>query len=209
MSDLTLVIGNKNTSSWSLRPWILMKQFGIPFQEVSLKLYTPEYAASIGKYSPSGKVPVLNDMGLLVWDTLSIAEYLAEKYPEKHLWPKDKIARAQARSVSAEMHSSFSAMRTHMSMNFTGNITGKEIPADAIKDTERVSAIWSEHLNLYDGPFLFGKDFSIADSFYAPVVSRFLTYGIQTNPKVQQYLTTISSLPAYKEWGEGAKSELL
>lgn len=208
MSELTLVIGNKNISSWSFRPWILLKQNGIPFREVPLKLFTPEYAAVIGIHSPSGKVPVLHDEDLQVWDTLSIAEYLAEKFPEKSFWPKDRKARAEARSVVAEMHSGFSALRTHLSMNFWGRFPDKEIPEDALKDIARISSIWSKYLNEYGGPFLFGKEFGIADAFYAPVVSRFITYSPKLDPKASEYLNTVSSLSSYKEWGEGAKKEI-
>ncbi|TGK01217.1 glutathione S-transferase family protein [Leptospira langatensis] len=207
MSELTLVIGNKNISSWSFRPWILLKQSGISFQEIPMKLFTAEYAASIDKHSPSGKVPVLNDNGLQIWDSLSISEYLAEKFPEKELWPKDTATRAQARSVVAEMHSGFSAMRTHLGMNFCGRIS-KDIPADALKDITRVQAIWSECLQTFGGPFLFGKKFGIADAFYAPVVARFQTYGVELSPKASEYANTISGLPAYLSWGEGAKAEL-
>lgn len=208
MSDLTLVIGNKNISSWSFRPWILLKQAGIPFQEVSLKLFTPEYASVIAKYSPSGKVPVLHDGDLQVWDTLSISEYLAEKFPNKNLWPKEVKARAKARSAAAEMHSGFTAMRSNMSMNFWGRFPGKELLPEALKDVERISSLWLEFLQEYGGPFLFGKEFSIADAFYSPVVSRFVTYGISLQPKLQDYVNTITSLPAYKEWGEGAQKEI-
>ncbi|TGK07602.1 glutathione S-transferase family protein [Leptospira semungkisensis] len=207
MSELTLVIGNKNISSWSFRPWILLKQSGISFQEIPMKLYTPEYSASIDKYSPSGKVPVLNDSGLQIWDSLSISEYLAEKFPEKELWPKDTAARAQARSIVAEMHSGFSAMRTHLGMNYCGRFN-KEIPADALKDITRVQAIWTHCLESHGGPFLFGKKFGIADAFYTPVVSRFLTYGVELSPKALEYVNTISGLVSYQFWGEGAKAEV-
>ncbi|EIE02320.1 glutathione S-transferase, N-terminal domain protein [Leptospira licerasiae serovar Varillal str. VAR 010] len=208
MSDLKLVIGNKNISSWSFRPWILLTQFGIPFEEISLKLFTPEYAAIIDKYSPSKKVPVLNDGDLRIWDSLSIAEYLAEKYAEKGLWPKDRTARAKARSVTAEMHSGFTGLRSNLSMNFHGRKSDFSVPEDAKKDIDRIQTLWEECLSSYGGPFLFGQNFSIADAFYAPVVSRFITYGVKLGPKASEYVQTISNLPSYKSWGEGAKLEI-
>ncbi|PNV74029.1 glutathione S-transferase family protein [Leptospira inadai] len=206
MNDLILVIGNKNLSSWSFRPWILLKQAGIQFQEVSLKLYTPEYASVIDQYSPSRKVPVLQDGDLLVWDSLSISEYIAEKFPQ--LWPGDPSIRAKARSVSAEMHSGFAGLRSNLSMNFTGRIKGKEIPPEAQKDIDRIIQIWTENLQSFGGPFLFGKDFTVADAFYAPVVSRFITYGVTLPDLASRYVRTISELSAYKEWEAGAAKEL-
>ncbi|EQA45268.1 glutathione S-transferase [Leptospira broomii serovar Hurstbridge str. 5399] len=206
MNDLILVIGNKNLSSWSFRPWILLKQAGVPFREVSLKLFTPEYSSVIEKYSPSKKVPVLHDGDLWIWDSLSISEYIAEKFPQ--LWPKDPSTRAKARSVSAEMHSGFTGLRSNLGMNFTGRIKGKEIPPEALKDIDRIIQIWTENLQSFGGPFLFGKDFTVADAFYAPVVSRFITYDVNLPDLASQYVRTISGLPAYKEWEAEAAKEL-
>ncbi|TGL63519.1 glutathione S-transferase family protein [Leptospira sarikeiensis] len=208
MSDLKLVIGNKNVSSWSLRPWILLKHFGIPFEEIPLKLFTPEYAQVIDKYSPSGKVPVLHDGNLQIWDSLGISEYLAETFSNKDFWPKDKTARAKARSITAEMHSGFSGLRSNLSMNFVGRKTDYQPPIEAQKDIDRIQEIWEECISSYGGPFLFGKDFSIADAFYTPVVSRFITYGVKLSSKSSGYIQTISNLPAYKVWEDGAKLEV-
>ncbi|TGK12162.1 glutathione S-transferase family protein [Leptospira fletcheri] len=205
MSELILVIGNKNLSSWSFRPWILLKQAGIPFREVSLRLFTPEYASVIADYSPSGKVPVLRDGDLTIWDSLSIAEYAAEKKPE--LWPKNSNTRAKARSITAEMHSGFTGLRSNLTMNFTGRISDKQIPPEAQKDIDRIRNLWEENLRENGGPFLFGKDFTVADAFYAPIVSRFITYKVPLSGPSAEYVRTISSLPAYKEWEQGAAEQ--
>lgn len=204
MTNLQLVIGDKKFSSWSLRPWILLKESKIPFTEISLTLNTPEFYEKIKHYSNAGKVPVLIDGETKVWDTLSIVEYLAETFPEKNLWPKDKAARAFARSIVAEMHSGFSDLRKNLSMNIVEKLHGKTFPDEAWKDIRRIESIWKECLNVYKGPFLFGKEFSIADAFYAPVVGRFLTYGISVGPEATAYISTISNLYSYKEWVDGA-----
>lgn len=204
MADLQLVIGDKKFSSWSLRPWILLKESKIPFTEISLTLNTPEFYEKIKLYSNAGKVPVLIDGDVKVWDTLSIVEYLAETFPEKNLWPKDKAARALARSIAAEMHSGFSDLRKNLSMNIVEKLHGKTFPDEAWKDIRRIESIWKECLTVYKGPFLFGKEFSIADAFYAPVVGRFLTYGISLGPEASGYISQISNLYSYKEWVDGA-----
>ncbi|PJZ57559.1 glutathione S-transferase family protein [Leptospira barantonii] len=204
MADFQLVIGDKKFSSWSLRPWILLKENKIPFTEISLTLNTPEFYEKIKHYSNAGKVPVLIDGDVKIWDTLSIVEYLAETFPEKNLWPKDKAARAFARSVVAEMHSGFSDLRKNLSMNIVEKLHGKTFPDEAWKDIRRIESIWKECLAAYKGPFLFGKEFSIADAFYAPVVGRFLTYGISLGPEASGYISKISNLYSYKEWVDGA-----
>ncbi|HBS36441.1 MAG TPA: glutathione S-transferase [Parvularcula sp.] len=205
---LTLVIGDKNLSSWSLRPWLLLKHAQIPFAERLIRLDRPETKAEIAKYSPSGRVPCLIDADTAIWDSLSIAEYLAEKFPEKALWPADARARAVARSVSAEMHSGFAALRGFWPMNFTreglshlrGGIEG---------DIARIAEIWETCRRDFGGagPFLFGR-FSVADAMYAPVVSRFQTYGpVALPPLADEWRRMMWSLPAMREWGEGAKRE--
>ncbi len=200
MADLQLVIGDKKFSSWSLRPWILLKESKIPFTEISLVLNTPEFFEKIKLFSNAGKVPVLVDGDIKVWDTLSIVEYIAENFPEKNLWPKEKAARAFARSIVAEMHSGFGDLRKNLSMNLAEKLHGRTFPEEAWKDIRRIESIWKECLNKYKGPFLFGKQFGIADAFYTPVVGRFLTYGIDLDPAANSYIATISSLYSYKEW---------
>ena len=174
MAELTLVIGNKQFSSWSLRPWLALKQLGLPFREVLVLLRRPETKAEILKYSPSGKVPYLIDGSLGVWDSLAIIEYLNELKPEARLWPADRAARAFARSISAEMHSGFAALRQHLGMDLKRTPAKGEWPSEAAADIERVQAIWAEARARHGkgGPFLFGA-FTAADAMYAPVVNRF------------------------------------
>lgn len=205
---LTLVIGDKNLSSWSLRPWLLMKQAGIPFTERLVRLDRPETKAEIAKVSPSGRVPCLIDGAQAIWDSLAIAETLAEKFPEKTLWPEDAAARARARAVSAEMHSGFQALRGFWPMNFSregmGHLTGG-IEADIA----RIGEIWETCRRDFGrgGPFLFGR-FSVADAMYAPVVSRFQTYGpVALPPLADEWRAMMWALPAMREWGEGARQE--
>ncbi len=204
MSDLTLIIGNKNYSSWSLRPWLLLKQAAIPFKEVRLVFGSDD----LSKYSPSGLVHALKHGSLTIWDSLAIAEYLAEQFPEKELWPRDVEARAMARSVSAEMHSSFSNMRTHMNMNCRGHFPGKGVMPEVSKDIRRIQQIWQDCRTRFGkgGEFLFGK-FSIADAMYAPVTFSFVTYGVQLSPIAQAYVNTLQGLPAMQEWLASAKAE--
>ena len=201
MSQYTLLIGNKNYSSWSLRPWLLMRQAGLAFREVRIPLYTPESKAAIRKYSPSGKVPCLLDGGLVVWDSLSICEYLAEKHSALNLWPADAHGRAAARSVSAEMHSGFQNLRQRMSMNCRRSFPGLGRTVEVAADIERVQQIWSDCRARFgqSGPFLFGA-FSIADAMYGPVVLRFRTYAVQLDPICRQYADAILALRALQEW---------
>jgi len=208
MSKLVLVIGNKAYSSWSLRPWLLMRQAGIPFDEVRLSLYAEGAKQKILQHSPAGKVPVLKDGGLAIWDSLAICEYLAEKYPEKQLWPADVAGRALARAISAEMHSGFTDLRSQMPMNVRREIPGRaKIPAVAA-DIARIEAIWNDCRvrNGARGAFLFGA-FSIADAMYAPVVSRLRTYGVALGGAAAQYADAIHALPAMREWIAGAHAE--
>jgi len=213
MSEFTLVIGNYNLSSWSLRPWLVLKQTGVPFGTVKVDLKThadkpPEVKVEILKHSPSGRVPVLKHRGLTIWDSLAICEYLAETFPEKNLWPASPAARASARSVSAEMHSGFMGMRTHLSMNMRSSLPMKEIPSAAQADVARIQEIWRSCREQHgaQGPYLFGQ-FSIADAFYAPVVSRFTTYAPKVDDVSKAYMETIWKLPAMQEWLEEAKKE--
>ncbi|MCL5668990.1 MAG: glutathione S-transferase family protein [Gammaproteobacteria bacterium] len=204
MNQLTLVIGNKNYSSWSLRPWLLLKQAAIPFKEIRLVLGSND----LSKYSPSGLVPALKHGALTIWDSLAIAEYLAEQFPEKELWPRAAEARAMARSVSAEMHSGFTNMRTHMNMNCRGYFPGKGMTPEVEKDIRRIQQIWQDCRSRYgkNGEFLFGK-FSIADAMYAPVTFRFVTYAVPLPPVAQAYADTLQRLPAMQEWLAAAKAE--
>ena len=208
MPNLILVIGNKAYSSWSLRPWLLMKQAGIGFGEIRLSLYEDGAKQKILHYSATGKVPVLKDGDLTIWDSLAICEYLAEKYPEKRLWPSETAARAHARSISAEMHSGFTNLRTQMPMNVRREITGRARTADVLAEISRIEAIWNDCRSRFGarGSFLFGA-FSIADAMYAPVVSRLRTYGVALAGAAAQYAGAIHALPAMQEWIAGAHAE--
>lgn len=182
-----------------------MRHFGISFEEKLIRLDQPNTQTEILKYSAAGKVPILIDNKIKIWDSLAIAEYLNEKFPEKQMWPKDPKARAMARSISAEMHSGFITMRNHMSHHLKKTFKGFDwSPAKA--DVERIQSIWTECLNESGGPFLF-KDFSIADAMYAPVVNRFITYDVKTTGSVAEYIKTIRNLPAHLEWIKGAMAE--
>jgi glutathione S-transferase len=209
MPNLVLVIGNKAYSSWSLRPWLLMRQAGIAFEELRLSLYTEGAKQKILQYSPTGKVPVLRDGGLTIWDSLAICEYLAEKHPEKQLWPADVAARALARAISAEMHSGFTNLRSQMPMNVRRQIPGRAKTPEAVAEIARIEAIWNDCRSHHGkrGPFLFGA-FSIADAMYAPVVSRLHTYGVTLAEKAGEYAGAIHALPAMQEWIAGAHAEI-
>ena len=212
---LELYIGNKNYSSWSLRPWLLLTQAGIPFREVMVRFDSfgadSAFKATVGRISPVGKVPVLVDDGFAVWDTLAIAEYVAERFPEKHLWPADARQRARARSVCAEMHSGFTALRNHCPMNIeaalpeVGRIVWRD-QAGVRADLARIEAIWTELLDAHGGPMLFG-DFGIADAYYAPVCSRIRTYALPVSPAVAAYVDRVHALPAMQAWTADALAE--
>ncbi len=211
MSDKILYIGNKNLSSWSLRPWLLMRQMGIDFDEKMIRLDEAETRAEIIKHSPSGQVPALVHNGQTIWDSLAIAEYLNEVYPEKQMWPSGIATRAVARCISQEMHASFSQLRLHWPMNYTRTAMNHLVSPGIRRDIDRITEIWTMCRKRFhdDGPFLFGA-FSIADAMYAPVVSRFRTYGpLDLNEHVVDYCQNVWTLPAMREWGEGAKTELL
>lgn len=208
MTQLTLVIGNKNYSSWSLRPWLALKQAGIEFSEIRIPLDTPTTRQQILSYSPSARVPVLRHGTLTIWESLAICEYIAEGFPDAHLWPKDRLARAIARSVSAEMHAGFQNLRQNMSMDCRGRLPGKGMEAGVQEDIDRITAIWREcRQNVkVDGDMLFGH-FTIADAMFAPVVSRFVTYDVKLNSVAAAYVNAIWSLPAMQEWVVAATAE--
>lgn len=203
---LKLVIGDRNYSSWSLRPWLTLKQAGLPFEEVFIRLREPGTRAEIFKYSPTGKVPCLIDGKTTVWDSLAICEYLAEIAPA--LWPADREARAEARSVCAEMHAGFGALRQNMPMEIHASrpFQGRTIEVEA--DIARIATIWESCRARFGkrGPFLFGH-FTVADAMYAPVVWRFLTYAVELPPLAQAWVDTMVALPAMQEWRAGAIAE--
>ncbi|HZP65748.1 MAG TPA: glutathione S-transferase family protein [Rudaea sp.] len=206
----TLIIGSKTYSSWSLRPWLLLRQFGVRFDEIKLPLDTAEFYARIGDYSPSGRVPALHDGAIRVWDSLAIAEYANERWLDGRGWPRDAAARAHARAISAEMHSGFTALRQELPMNCRKRVADHPVSADAARDIARILAIWRETRERYGtgGDFLFG-DFCIADAMYAPVVLRFTSYGAALDAPAQRYVETITNLPALREWLADAAGEPL
>ncbi len=208
MAERVLIVGNRNYSSWSLRPWLVLKQAGIPFREHQLYLYTPGGEAELRRLAPSGTVPVLQDGDLTVWESLAICEYLAERHPDKQLWPKDPAARAVARSVANEMHAGFAPLRQHMSMNIRRRFPDKGRTPDVLKNIARIQALWSDCRQRFgkDGPFLFGQ-FSIADAMYAPVCLRFITYAVELDPVPGAYVKTMTGLPAMREWIKAAETE--
>jgi glutathione S-transferase len=208
MDEFVLAIGNKNYSSWSLRPWLALKHTGAPFREVVIPLYRPDSRASIAPHSPCGRVPALRHGSTVVWDSLAICEYLAEAFPEARLWPRDRDARAVARSVSAEMHSSFAAMRSAMGMNVRARLPGVGRTVDSLRDIERVRNLWTDALQRFgrEGQFLFGE-FSVADAMYAPVVLRFRTYEVKLDARLRDYCDTVLQLPAMQEWMAAARAE--
>lgn len=208
MESLTLIIGNKAYSSWSLRPWLAMKHVGIPFAEMRIPLYQPESASRLRELSPSGRVPALKAGELTMWDSLAICEYLAEQFPQHKLWPDSVAARAVARSVSAEMHSGFSALREHMTHNCRKSLPGKGRGPGVQEDIDRIGAIWRDCRARFgaNGDMLFGR-FSIADAMYAPVVNRFVTYGVSVDPVSAAYMRAIQALPALQQWIADAHNE--
>lgn len=205
---LTLVIGNKNYSSWSLRPWLAMRQFGVEFKEVQIALYQTESRQQILQYSPAGKVPVLLDGSLTIWDSLAILEHLAECFPTQSWLPADRTARAIARSISAEMHSGFQALRHNMPMNCRAKLPGKGMTPEVQTDIDRITAIWRDCRQTFgtDGAFLFGP-FTVADAMFAPVALRFVTYAVPLDAISSTYVQTILALPAVQEWMQAAEAE--
>jgi len=208
MSLPVLVIGNKNYSSWSLRPWLLLRHFGVEFREVRLLLDTPEFFAEIGRYSPSGKVPALQDGDLSIWDSLAICEYGNERWLDGRGWPGDMQARAMARTAAAEMHSGFTALRSQLPMNSRRRPDAYRWDEAAQRDIDRVQALWGELRQRYGeaGEFLFGE-FSIADAMFAPVAIRFDGYGVSVGEVAKRYMQALFALPAMREWRQAAESE--
>ena len=208
---LKLVIGNKNYSSWSMRPWLALRANNIPFEEVFISLYTGEADKQrILDFSRAGKVPVLVDDDVTIWDSLAIIEYLAERFPEKRLWPEDPVQRAHARSISAEMHSGFAALRNECGMNLHRPVGTIELSAEARANIARIQEIWTECHARYGkaGPFLFGA-FGAADAMFAPVVHRFRTYAIAVSLDVRRYMDTMMALPAFQEWTGAGLAETI
>ena len=200
MAAPLLVVGNKNYSSWSLRPWLAMRVLGIPFRELRVPLYGPGSKEEILKHSPAGKVPILVDGETHVWDSLAIMEYLAEGHPG--VWPAEAALRARARSISAEMHSGFANLRNHMSMNIRRRYPGKGRTPEVLAEIRRIAEIWSECRK----PFLFGA-FCAADAMYAPVVLRFRTYEVELPAVCRAYADALLALPALQEWMRDAERE--
>ena len=205
---LTLVIGNKNYSSWSFRPWLAMKVAGIAFSEEVISLDAKDFKARVGKLSGSGKVPVLVDGDVRVWESLAILDYLAETFPQAGLWPADRAARAYARAIAAEMHAGFVPLRRHCPMNMWRPVRARELTPDAAADVRRIEAVWTDCRTRFgkDGQFLFGA-FGAADAMYAPVVSRLHTYGVKLGSTAHAYRDAVMALPAFAEWRAAALRE--
>jgi len=205
-----LVIGNKNYSSWSLRAWLALKAGGVEFEERRIALDRPQTKAQILAHTPSGKVPCLIDGTLVIWDSLAICETASERYVGGALWPADAGARAHARAVTAEMHAGFATLRTYMPMDIRSEHHGRGVEAlqraDVAADVARVQTIWSECLARSGGPLLYGN-FTIADAFFAPVVTRFRTYGVDLSPALAAYAARVFALPAMQQWVEAARAE--
>jgi glutathione S-transferase len=209
MSDLTIYLGNKNYASWSLRAWLALKRTAAAFEEVVIPLYQPGSRQTVMQYSPSGRVPALRHGDLTIWDSMAICEYLAEIFPAADLWPVDPRARAVARSVSAEMHAGFAALRREMPMNIRSSFPGRPLSSEAQADINRVMAIWRDCRSRFGaerGEFLFGH-FTIADAMYAPVVTRFRTYKIDLEREAEAYCAAILAMPEMQEWTVAARNE--
>jgi glutathione S-transferase len=208
MSSFTLVIGNKNYSSWSLRPWLVLKQVGIEFTEIRIPLYTEAAHKELLSHSPVAKVPILHHGDITIWESIAICEYLVECFPDIALMPKNIKARAFARSISAEMHAGFQNLRQNMPMNCRAKFPGKGMGAGVQEDIDRITSIWRNCREIFGngGNLLFG-DFTIADAMFAPVVLRFATYGVELDSVCQHYADAILNLPSMQEWIEAAKLE--
>ena len=205
---LKLVIGNKNYSSWSFRPWIAMKVAGIAFEEEVISLDAADFKPRVTTISGTGKVPALADGGVHVWESLAILEYLDEKYPHAQLWPADPVARAHARVIAAEMHAGFVPLRRHLPMNMWRPVIRRELPPEVQSNVRRIEAMWTDCRARYGtgGAFLFGA-FGAADAMYAPVVSRFHTYAVEVGPVARGYMDAVMALPAWHEWRAAAVAE--
>jgi glutathione S-transferase len=209
---LKLVIGNKNYSSWSMRPWLALRASNIAIEEIFVPIYTDDKADKerILSFTRSGKVPALIDGDITVWDSLAIIEYIAERFPEARLWPEDRASRAHARSISAEMHSGFLPLRNECGMNLHRPVRAIALSADARANIARIQEIWIDCRNRYGklGPFLFGP-FGAADAMFAPVVHRFRTYAIDVAQEAQAYMNTMMAFPAFEEWTRAGLAETL
>lgn len=205
---LRLVIGNKNYSSWSMRPWIALKAAGIPFDETLIAFDAPDFKARLAKISGTGKVPVLVDGDTHVWESLAILEYAAEAFPQARLWPTDSAARAHARAIANEMHAGFVPLRRHLPMNMQRPAETRHLTSEAAADAKRVDAMWSDCRARFGkgGPFLFGP-FTAADAMYAPIVSRFRTYAVEIGAPARAYMQAVIALPAWQEWEAAALEE--
>lgn len=207
---LTLYIGNRNYSSWSLRAWLLMREAGIEFEERMVRFSDPEFAATITRLGAPPRVPVLVDDGFVVWDSIAIAEYLAERFPRAGVWPAEQRWRARARSICAEMHAGFGALRRALPMNIEAHLpeVATGVGEDVQRDIDRLVAMWSELRGAHrdGGRYLFGN-FCAADAFYAPVVSRFATYGVTVPGQVRDYMEAVLDLPAMRAWCDAARAE--
>lgn len=217
MDGLTLVIGNKNYSSWSMRPWVLMTQLGIPFEETRLRFEHGEdtgFHRAVARFSPAGRVPVLvdeGDGGFAVWDTLAIVEFLHERFPDRGVWPAEARSRARARSIAAEMHAGFGPLRQHCPMNIEAELpeVGARVWAGqpaVRRDVARIEAMWAEALAASGGPFLFGE-FSAADAFYAPVCTRLVTYALPVADATRAYIARVLAAPGVARWIDEARAE--
>ncbi|MFN3075341.1 MAG: glutathione S-transferase family protein [Alphaproteobacteria bacterium] len=206
MSEWTLVIGDKNYSSWSLRPWLVLKHLGVPFAEETVRLRQADTKAEILKRSPSGKVPLLRHGSVVVWESLAICEYLAEIFTEAALWPRDREARALARAVSHEMHAGFVPLRQNLPMDVRARLSAPAMTPELASDIARITALWNQCRKAYGtgGPFLFGP-FTIADAMFAPVTTRFVTYGISLDPVSAEYVKAVTALPAMVDWAAAAE----
>jgi glutathione S-transferase len=205
---LHLIIGNKNYSSWSFRPWLALKVAGIAFEETLISLDAPEFKPQLTRFSGAGKVPVLIDGDARIWESLAILEYLAEKFPAAALWPRDPQARAHARAIASEMHAGFLPLRRHLPMNVRRPIIPRALDDGAAADVARIDAIWAECRARFGtaGPFLYGA-FGAADAMYAPVASRFHTYAVDVSAAARDYMSALMALPAWGEWREAARRE--
>ena len=205
---MKLILGNKNYSSWSMRPWIAMKVAGLPFTEEVISLDDPDFKARVTAVSGAGKVPALADGDIHVWESLAILDYLAEKFPDARLWPVELAARAHARAVAAEMHAGFVPLRRHCPMNMWRPVMKRELTEEVVADVRRIETIWTDCRTRFGkgGPFLF-DGFGAADAMYAPVVSRFHTYAVELGAAARAYMQAVMGLPAWAEWRDAALRE--
>ena len=205
---LRLILANKAYSSWSLRPWILMSHFKIPFEEVVIALDQPDTREKLLAYSPTGKAPTLIDGDVAIWESLAIVEYLAEKYPKRQIWPKRRPARALARALAAEMHAGFQPLRAHLPTNFRRPVRERQLTDEAARDIARLETAWATTRQRFGrgGPFLFGS-FCAADAMFAPVVNRLHVYAVPVTPQTRTYMDAVMALPAWQRWIEDGAAE--